>query len=63
MSDFTTAGSAKGPLFSGAEWREVVVKQELLVLPNKRPIDELFVELGAQGQRGQALGFSTCEDG
>ena len=63
MSHFTTACAAQWTLFTCAEWREVVVQQELLGLANQGAVDELLVELGAQRQCRQALGLSTCEDG
>ena len=63
MSHLTAAGATQGALFSCGERREVVVQQELLILTYEGAVDQLLVELGSQGQCGQALRFTTCEDG
>jgi hypothetical protein len=64
VADFAAAGGAEAAHFADAVGREVVVQDEaLLVRAAGDGVQVLGVIGGAEGDRGQGLGFAAVEEG
>ena len=62
MTNLTTTYATLGLGFASREWREVIVKKELVVAIAEYVIDQLLIELGAKSTGNECLGLTTGED-
>ena len=63
VTNLTTACAALRTGFAGGEGREVIVKQEAVGTVVQHIVDDLLVQFRAQGDGGERLCLTTCEEG